>query len=340
MPIPAMARIGELDLPDRLHPAIPRWATQLGVALLCVGAAGVLRLAINLVAPGAAVFALLFPAIMIATLFARWQAGLLTAAISIAYAFFAVYLPSPATTQSGPYWTLFAIAFSAGLTIALAETFRRAVHRATDERDLQIADRDLMLSEFEHRVKNNFQIVASMLDIQRRRVSDPAASDALGAAMMRVDSIARAHRHLYRDGQGSEVNVSDYLKDLCDTLSDALLLRGGVTLDCDADAAHIQRDHAVSIGLVLNELVTNAAKHAFVGRETGTIHVSWKHKAEGGWRLTVADDGVGLPPGPRPKRKDGGLGQRLIEAFVKQAGGTLTTVSDSGGTRVMMDVPD
>jgi two-component sensor histidine kinase len=335
-----MARIGELDLPDRLHPAVPRWATQCGVALLSVGAAGLLRLGINALAPGTAVFALVFPAIMIATLFARWQSGLLTAVISIAYAFFLIYLPSPTTIQSGPYWTLFAIAVSAGLTISLAETFRRAVHRATAERDREIADRDLMLSEFEHRVKNNFQVVASMLDIQRRRVSDPAASEALGSALMRVDSIARAHRHLYRDGQGSEVNVSEYLRDLCNTLSDALLLRGGVTLTCDADAARIPRDHAVSIGLVVNELVTNAAKHAFAGRETGAIRVSWKHLSEGGWRLTVADDGVGLPPGSRVKRKDGGLGQRLIEAFAKQAGGTLTTESDAGGTRVTMDLPD
>ncbi|WP_084238911.1 sensor histidine kinase [Sphingomonas asaccharolytica] len=339
MPSRYMARIGELDLPDRLHPAVPRWATQCGVALLCVGAAGLLRIGINALAPGAAVFALVYPAIMIATLFARWQSGLLTAVISIVYAFFFVYLPSPTTTESGPYWTLFAVSVAAGLTISLAETFRRAVHRATAERDREIADRDLMLSEFEHRVKNNFQIVASMLDIQRRRVSDPAASEALGSALMRVDSIARAHRHLYRDGQGSEVNVSEYLKDLCNALSDALLLRGAITLTCDADAAHIQRDHAVSIGLVVNELVTNAAKHAFPERETGTIGVSWKHLQEGGWRLTVADDGVGLPPGSRAKSKDGGLGQRLIEAFAKQIGGTLTTQSDADGTRVTMDLP-
>lgn len=340
MPSRYMARIGELDLPDRLFPAIPRWATQCGVALLCVGAAGLLRFGINAVAPGAAVFALVYPAMMIATLFARWKAGLLTAVISIGYAFYAIYLPSPTTTQSGPYWTLFAIVVAAALTIALAETFRRAVYRATSERDREIAERDLMLSEFEHRVKNNFQIVASILDIQRRRVKDPAASEALTSALMRVDSIARAHRHLYRDGQGSEVNVSDYLRDLCNTLSDALLLRGGITLTCDADTAHIQRDHAVSIGLVVNELVTNAAKHAFADRETGTISVSWKHLPQGGWRLTVADDGVGLPPGSRAKSKDGGLGQKLIEAFAKQAGGTLTTASDANGLCVTMDLPD
>ncbi len=338
MPTGYMARIGELDLPDRLYPAVPRWATQLGAALLCVGFGGLLRVAINLIAPGSAVFALIFPMIMIATLFARWQAGLLTAAISIAYAFYFVYLPAP-TSSIAPYLTLIAISISALITIALAETFRRAVGRATQERDREIADRDLMLAEFEHRVKNNFQIVASMLDIQRRRVDDPAASEALGAALMRVDSIARAHRHLYRDGQAGEVNVRDYLADLCSTLSDALLLRGAVTLSCDADEARIQRDHAVSIGLVVNELVTNAAKHAFAGRDGGAIRVSWKRR-EGGWRLTVADDGVGISSAPKAKRKDGGLGQRLIEAFANQAGGTLATVSDPGGTRVTMDVPD
>ena len=343
MPNTIMSRLGELDLPDRLAPTVPRWATQLGVALLCAAGVEIMRVAVTSVAPGSAAFALVFPATMLATLFARWQSGVMTAAISIAYTFFVVYLPTAgvaARTVVNPRLAVFAIAVAAVLTIALAELFRRAVNRATAERDRQIEARDLMLSEFEHRVKNNFAIVASMLDIQRRRAGDTPAGEALSAAMMRVDSIARAHRHLYRDGRGSEVNIKDYLEDLCATLSDALLLRGGVTLDCIADAAPIQRDHAVSIGLVVNELVTNAAKHAFAGRERGTIAVSWKRRPEGGWRLTVADDGVGMPPGPKPARKDGGLGQRLIEAFAHQAGGTLTTDSDRTGTHVMMDVPD
>jgi len=339
MPNVVVARIGELDLPDRLYPALPRWLTQVASALLCVGAGGLLRILINLVAPGSAIFVLLLPMIMVATLFARWQAGLLTALISVTYSFYYIYLPNP-TSAVSPWMTLFAISVAALITIALAEIFRRAVRQASVERDRQIADRDLMLAEFEHRVKNNFAIVASMLDIQRRRAGDTAAGEALNAAMMRVDSIARAHRHLYRDGRGSEVNVQDYLSDLCGALADALLLRGGVTLECDVDPAPIQRDHAVSSGLIVNELVTNAAKHAFDGRERGTIKVSWKRRREGGWRLTVADDGGGMPPGPKPVRKDGGLGQRLVEAFAHQAGGTLTTASDSTGTQVMMDVPD
>lgn len=338
MPSDVVTRIGEIDLPDRLAPAVPRWVTQLGVAVLCVAMGGLLRGMINLVAPGSAVFALVFPMIMIATLFARWPSGLITAAISITYAFYVIYLPGPGNGVE-PYLTLFAIIVVAALTIGLAEIFRRAARQATQARDSEIADRDLMLAEFEHRVKNNFAIVASMLDLQRRRVGNEAAADALTSAMTRVDSIARAHRHLYRDGQGSEVNVRDYLNDLCSALSEALLLRGGVTLDCDADAAPIKRDDAVSIGLVVNELVTNAAKHAFVGRETGEIHVSWKRRDEGGWRLTVADNGVGMPTSPRARKRDGGLGTRLIEAFARQAGGTLTTASDGNGTCATMEIP-
>jgi two-component sensor histidine kinase len=338
MPSNVVTRIGEIDLPDRLAPAVPRWVTQLGFALVCVTAGWILRLGINLIAPGAAVFALVFPMIMIATLFARWQSGLMTAAISITYAFYVIYLPGPGNGVK-PYLTLFAVIAAAALTIALAEIFRRAARQATQARDGEIADRDLMLAEFEHRVKNNFAIVASMLDLQRRRVDNEAAAEALTSAMTRVDSIARAHRHLYRDGQGREVNIRDYLNGLCSALSEALLLRGGVTLDCDADAAPIKRDDAVSIGLIVNELVTNAAKHAFEGRETGEIHVSWKRREEGGWRLTVADNGVGMPMGSRAKKRDGGLGTRLIEAFARQAGGVLTTESDSNGTRATMEIP-
>jgi two-component sensor histidine kinase len=333
-----VTRIGEIDLPDRLAPAIPRWVTQFGFAMSCVAVGWVLRVGINLIAPGSAVFALVFPMIMIATLFARWQSGLVTAAVSIAYAFYLIYLPGPRNGVE-PYLTLCAVIAVALLTIALAEIFRRAARQATQERDEQIADRDLMLAEFEHRVKNNFAIVASMLDLQRRRVGNEAAAEALTAAMTRVDSIARAHRHLYRDGQGSEVNVRDYLNDLCSALAEALLLRGGVTLECDADAAPIKRDDAVSIGLIVNELVTNAAKHAFTGRESGEIHVSWKRRDEGGWRLTVTDNGVGMPSGARVKRRDGGLGTRLIEAFARQAGGVLTTTSDGDGTRATMEIP-
>jgi len=329
-----MGRIGELDLPDRLAPTVPRWATSMGVGLLATATAALVRLVFDTVAPGAAVFALLFPAAMVATLFARWLAGATSAALSVAYAWYLipVHRSFRFETQAQAV-TMASVAFSAILTVALAELFRRSVRRAASERDRQVAERDLFLVEFDHRVKNNFTLVASLLDMQRRRASGETA-EALAAALSRVESIARAHRHLYRGGASpGAVDMATYIHELCAALADALFLRGAITLDCHSDHAAISRDRAVSIGLVVNELVTNAVKHAFVGRDDGHIHVRFE-AADKGWRLVVSDNGDGMPAATRTKGRDGGLGQRLIDAFARQAGGTVATSSGPEGTVV------
>lgn len=335
-----MARLAELDLPDRLAPAIARMATQFGFAVLCAASAEGARFIVNLVAPGSAVFAMVFPAIMVATLFARWPSGLIAATLSIGYSYFAFFLPmAPLRPVVSPILSVFAITIAALLTIALADLFRRAVRRATAERDREIAERDLFLVEFDHRVKNNFTIVASLLDLQKRRASEPATIEALEAAQLRVDSIARAHRHLYRDASADAgtVQICDYLGDLCKALADSLFLRGGIALTCECDDAAIARDRAVSIGLVVNELVTNAAKHAFTGRDLGTITVRFATRPAG-WVLSVSDDGVGLSDTAARPEAGSGLGTRLIEAFARQAGGKLHTDSDRTGTRVTLDL--
>ena len=130
--------------------------------------------------------------------------------------------------------------------------------------------------------------------------------------------------------------MSDYLTDLCAALADSLLLRGAVVLECAAEEAAVPRDRAVSMGLVVNELVTNAAKHAFTGRTSGTIRVTFR-RAPRGWELTVTDDGVGMEQAAGPAR-DGGLGSKLIEALARQAGGALSVESDPSGTRAALSV--
>jgi len=327
-----MARLGEFDLADRLAPHLPRWVTQVGVALLSCVCAALLRLLINIFAPDAAPFALVFPAVMLATLFGRWVAGLITTAVTIGFAWYHIYpIRGPfALGERGAGVNLVVVVAASLISVAIGEVFSRAVRRATQERDRQIADRDLFLAEFDHRVKNNFTIVTGLLDMQRRRATDPATIEALSAALARVESISRAHRHLYRSGQPGLIEMRDYLGELCATLSDALLLRGGVVLECRVAEGALSRDRAVSIGLVVNELVTNAAKHAFIERETGTIAVDFGPRP-GGWILTVSDNGSGIDEevGPNP---DGGLGSRLIAAFARQAGGTISIDSDRTGT--------
>lgn len=336
-----MGRLGELDLPDRLAPSVPRWVTSIAVGLVATACAGIVRFVLDIIEPGAAIFALIFPAAMVATLFARWLAGATAASVSTLYGWYYLVPVRGSWRFETPAQavTMASVIVSCLLTVMLAEMFRRAVRSAAAERDREVADRDLFLEEFDHRVKNNFTLVASLLDMQRRRAGEGETAQALAAALSRVESIARAHRHLYR-GSGTapgSVDMAAYLHELCSALSEALFLRGAITLDCHSDHAAIPRDRAVSIGLIVNELVTNAVKHAFPGRDAGRIHASFE-AAENGWRLTVSDNGVGMSAATRTKGREGGMGTRLIDAFARQAHGTVTTESTPQGTTVIVEL--
>lgn len=336
-----MGRLGELDLPDRLAPSIPRWATSIAVGLVACACAGIVRFILDTLVPGAAIFALIFPFAMIATLFARWLAGATAGGVSILYGWYYLFPVRNSWRFETPAQavTMGSVVVSCILTVALAEMFRRAVRRAAAERDREVAERDLFLEEFDHRVKNNFTLVASLLDMQRRRAGEGETAEALQAALSRVESIARAHRHLYRGSGASAgtVDMASYLSELCTALSEALFLRGAITLDCHSDHAAIPRDRAVSIGLVVNELVTNAVKHAFPGRDAGRISTRFE-VAETGYRLTVTDNGAGMSEETRTKGRQGGMGTRLIDAFARQANGTVTTESTPAGTVVVVEL--
>lgn len=332
-----MGRIGETDLADRLAPS-GRGAllVQLGFGVLITGLGIGLRAVIDTIAPAAGPFSLGFPAILIATLFGRWQAGLLTGMLTLLYSWYFILPEQRSFLVKSPddMGRLVLATINYAAVLVIAELFRRAVRRATAERDRELAERDLFLEEFDHRVKNNFTLVAALLDMQRRRARDEETQAALSSALTRVESIARAHRHLYRGAAASpgDVDMALYLEELCTALGEALFLRGAITLDCLCDHGAVPRDRAVSIGLIVNELVTNAAKHAFTGRESGRIEVRFEAVAAG-WRLTVRDDGVGIPTDARP-RKDSGLGQKLIDGFVRQARGVATTETGPDGTKV------
>ncbi|WBY06515.1 sensor histidine kinase [Sphingomonas sp. 7/4-4] len=334
-----MGRIGELDLPERLAPYAPAWVTQLLFAFLCAAAGIFARALVDIFAPGAGPFALGYPAVLVAALFARWQSGALAALLTLLHTWYFLLPPVNSFYPKGPGdgSRLLVIVIAYVIMLAVAEIFRRAVRRASAERDRQIAERDLFLEEFDHRVKNNFTLVASLLDMQRRRAGEGETAEALASALARVESIARAHRHLYRGASApGTVDMATYIHELCTALEEALFLRGAITLMCGADHAALPRDRAVSIGLILNELVTNAAKHAFGERESGAISVRFSARP-GGWRLIVADNGNGMPVGTR-KGRPGGLGQRLIEGFVRQARGAIRTESSGEGTVVTVDL--
>lgn len=334
------ARLSEIDLVDRLALPLPVGVVQVILGLLFFGAALLMRMTVDAVAMAAGPFALIYPAIMLATLYGRWQAGFVTWLISYLHAWYYV-LPEHASfafVDPGDFARTLVNGASALIILFFAEVFRRGVKRATTERDSQLQVRDMMMQELDHRTKNNFAMVASLLDLQRRSSVSGEAIDALALASTRVQSFAAVHGSIYTKSTFSdEIDIRDYLHVMAAELSAAFFPEENVKIRVSCASIQVPRDRAVAIGLVVNEAVTNAAKHAYADGETGEISVIFVAEPDAPWTLTVSDDGRGIAKASdAPKTSRGGLGSKLMLAFAQKAGGTLETVSTGNGTTVRL----
>lgn len=322
-----------LKAPDALgylHP-LPPWLGQVLIALLCVAGMVLVRACVDQAAPGAGPFALMYPAVMVATMFGRWQAGMLALAVMHIYAWYFLLLPfnSFAFTDPVDFYRTIVNGAAGAAVVFFAEIIRRAFAGALAQRDQRIAEQAGLLREIDHRVKNNFALVVSLLALQRRQITSDEARDAIQLAEARIGGIARAHAHLYAGQWHDEhVQMAEYLGGLCTALAQMLGTGRNIRLAADIKPAVLARDRALHLGLIVNELVTNAEKHAFAGRAAGEIHVAFG-PLEDGYRLVVADNGIGLPPQVR----QGASGQKIIDAFCRQAGGTLEMATGDTGTR-------
>ncbi|MBK8498881.1 MAG: tetratricopeptide repeat protein [Flavobacteriales bacterium] len=158
-----------------------------------------------------------------------------------------------------------------------------------------LGQKELLLRELHHRVKNNMQTVGSLLRLQSRSAPDAATREALNEALMRVKSLSLVHQGLYRDDALTTVRMDDYLGRIAEGLVRSHGMEQRVLLSLDLAPAKLDVDSAVPLGLVLNELLTNALKHAFPAERSGTIHVVL-HDKEELLVLEVADDGIGYAP--------------------------------------------
>lgn len=330
-----MQRMADLDIPRRLSGVLPIWATRIGCTILGIGLAVVLRLIADRIIPGAAApYAFVYPAALLATLLGGWQSGIGTLLVTEWLAWIFVV---PKTGPGGSHTELqAAAAILVGLTvlavIAVGEAFRIAAQRIMTERNAKLAERELLFRELQHRVNNDFTIVNSLLDLQRRKSTDPETRRALEQAMGRIRSVARVHHHLYVVPDIGAIDFKQYLTDLCGALAQAAFPPAGLSLRCHCEEAYMPRSRAIAVGLVANELVTNAVKHAFPDGREGNIDVRFQ-RSEDGWLLSVRDDGVGLSSAPKA-----GLGTSLTEEFARQAGGTLSVQKD-GGTVARLVLP-
>jgi two-component sensor histidine kinase len=209
-------------------------------------------------------------------------------------------------------------------------TDRRAIERQLQSLSEQ---KDMLLSEMSHRVANSLQIIASILLLKARSVQSEETRGHLEDAHRRVMSVASLQQHLQATGKGEEVEIGSYLSKLCETLTGSMVReKDSVALKVMAGAGTATSEQAVSIGLIVTELVINALKHAFpVTMKSGAISVSYDVKGSD-WKLSVSDNGVGMQK--KLDKEQAGLGTTLVKALAHQLQAQVETVTSDKGTTV------
>ena len=199
----------------------------------------------------------------------------------------------------------------------------------------RLKEKEVLLKEIHHRVKNNLQIVSSLLDLQSLKRSDVNTQTALHESQVRVRAMALIHEKLYQSQSQASINFGEYVKSLATDLFRSYQFNiARVKLNIHVDEALLDLDHAVSCGLILNELITNVLKYAFPADRAGNIWVELHNQPDHRLNLRVADDGVGIPANVDIKNTKT-LGFQLVTNLVDQLNGTLE-IKQTNGT--MIDV--
>jgi two-component sensor histidine kinase len=227
------------------------------------------------------------------------------------------------------------------LAKVLARSHRRATLLARTGRQLERANRDLretmlskeekevMLKEIHHRVKNNLQIVRSLIRFQTDKVSDPQTLELFNECVNRVGAMALVHEQTYLSKDLANINVATYLQCLVRDLTAAYNIRLDLRLDVDIQVKTLGVDTLVPLGLLINEVVSNSFKHAFAGRQQGTIIVHLTGSEQHGLFLRVGDDGAGLAD-RRSWEKPKSLGMDLIHTLAGQLDAEITIAPGPG----------
>ena len=205
------------------------------------------------------------------------------------------------------------------------------LYRLTQKLRQRNAEKEFLIKEIHHRVKNNLQVLSSLLHLQSRQITDETALDAVREGQNRVDAMGLIHQKLYMGDNLAAVEMQDYLKNLGDTLLDSFGLDDDrVQIAYHLEPMHLDVDTAIPLGLIINELVTNSLKYAFPNGQSGTVEISlWKDDT-GKLCLQVADDGAGKNAAPNPKNSTA-FGTQLVQMLSKKLGGKPeVTASEQG----------
>ncbi len=221
-----------------------------------------------------------------------------------------------------------------GTSLVLVTGFLFWLFRLNRNLKEAISDKNVLLKEIHHRVKNNLQVISALLTLQSNYVKDEVAVDALREGQDRVESMALIHKNLYQHDNLKGVNARDYIERLTDHLISSYQLQDqDVQLNLDIQDLMIDVDTMIPLGLIINELISNSLKHAFRDDKQGIISIALR-ESDGLLKLSVADNGQGTNMSERPT---GGFGQSLIKSLARRLNAE-TVIQNSEGHSVTMNI--
>jgi PAS domain S-box-containing protein len=219
------------------------------------------------------------------------------------------------------------------LDITASKEREEKLAETLEERDRLLAQKEALLAEVNHRIKNSLQLVASILNTDAHRAGEGEVRARLEGAAARVRAVTSVHEMLYRSNEVTRVAFGEYLRELCENLSAGDAGTAGVDIDCETAEVKLPADKAIPLALIVNELVANAIKHGLAGVRDGVIKVATRVESDE-LVLEVADNGTGIAEGTEQ-----GLGTRIIDGLVGQLGAAMTTSSAQPGHRVVIRMP-
>ncbi|MCP4155500.1 MAG: response regulator [bacterium] len=201
-----------------------------------------------------------------------------------------------------------------------------------------LREKEALLSEIHHRVKNNLQVVSSLLSLQADQMEDKKAIEAFNECKNRIYSMALVHEQMYRSHDFSKIDIKDYAENMVSLLFRAYRPSATVSLEIDIDEVSMTIEKAVPTGLIITELVSNSLKHAFAGQSEGLIRVAGKQEENDSYCFIIEDDGIGMPRDIDFRHSES-LGLKLVTILAQQIEAGITTEKGSrGGTLFKMEM--
>jgi len=204
------------------------------------------------------------------------------------------------------------------------------IKRAEAQIKASLQEKEVLLKEIHHRVKNNFQVISSLLNLQSDYIQDKQDREIFKASQNRIESMALIHEKLYQSKNLAQIELAEYIQDLVDNLLSSYEANlNTIALKINIDQVYLNLDAAIPCGLIINELVLNSFKHAFPAGNSGEIRIDFRVEKKNKYILTISDNGIGFPSN-LDFRNTESLGLQLVNALTNQLGGNIELNGSAG----------